>query len=337
MIHPIPSGTRDVLPDEMRELRALSDRLRGAFEQAGYGEVQTPSLEYEEVLRRGDERGAGALYRVFDERGRVLVLRSDMTIPIARMVASRYADAALPLRLCYFQHAYRAVEPESGRAREFLQGGVELIGAPAPHGEVEVISLVLEGLDAAGLARHRIGIGDASLYGTLLAELEVPPARRAAVLERLARRDLVGLERQIHELGLSGAARELLSTLPTLRGGPAVLARASGPLSSAVENLRACYELLAERGLADRLIFDLGLVRELRYYTGAVFELYDPAVGFRLGGGGRYDELLGRFGAPRSACGIALDLQRVHAAQAAEERLQAVDRSPVPLEPEPAA
>ena len=86
MIHPIPPGTRDVLPDEMRELRALSERLRSVFEGAGYGEIWTPSMEYEEVLRRGDDRSAGAGYRLFDEHGQVLVLRSDMTIPIARLV-----------------------------------------------------------------------------------------------------------------------------------------------------------------------------------------------------------------------------------------------------------
>ena len=133
MIHPIPPGTRDVLPDEMRELRALSARLRELFEAAEYGEVRTPALEYEDVLRRGDERAASAPFRLFDEQGRVLVLRSDMTIPIARLVASRYADAEPPLRFCYFQHAYRA--PERARtSTEFLQGGIELIGVRRHRG-----------------------------------------------------------------------------------------------------------------------------------------------------------------------------------------------------------
>src|SRR5918994_4097091 len=128
MIHPLPPGTRDMLPDEMRELRAISATLADAFEGAGYGEVRTPSMEYEDVLRRGDDRVAGAGYRLFDDQGQVLVLRSDMTIPIARLVAARYANAELPLRLCYFQHAYRSVMRGSGQTREFLQAGIELIG-----------------------------------------------------------------------------------------------------------------------------------------------------------------------------------------------------------------
>src|SRR2546423_283664 len=225
MIHPLPPGTRDVLPEEMRELRALTERLRGVFEGAGYGEVWTPALEYEDVLRRGDDRAAGANLRMFDEQGNVLALRSDSTIPIARLVANRYPDGPVPIRLCYFAHTYRSVESGRGQAVEFLQGGIEMLGEPAPAG-------------------------------------------------------------------------------------------------GAVENLRAVHEILAGRGLADRVILDLGLVRELGYYTGAVFEVYDPAVGFALGGGGRYDDLLGRFGRDLPACGIALDLQRVHVAQAAEEALR---------------
>src|SRR5918996_4966938 len=321
MIHPIPPGTRDVLPDEMRELRALSETLRAEFEAAGYGEVWTPSMEYEDVLRRGDERAAGAGFRLFDDQGRVLVLRSDTTIPIARLVASRYQDAEPPIRLCYFAHAYRGVEPGRGQAVEFLQAGVELVGAEAPTGDAEVVALVAPALESAGLERHRIGIGDGDLYRTLLADLEVPEEERMPLLEDLSRRNLVDIEMKIEALGLSPAAHDLLVTLPTLRGGPEVLERADGPVSAAVENLRGCYELLAEEGVADRVIFDLGLVRELGYYTGAVFEVYDPAVGFALGGGGRYDDLLGRFGRGLPACGLALDLQRVHLAQAAEEAL----------------
>jgi ATP phosphoribosyltransferase regulatory subunit len=321
MIHPIPPGTRDVLPDEMCELRALTETLRARFQAAGYGEISTPTMEYEEVLRRGDERVAGAGYRLFDEHGQVLVLRSDMTIPIARVVASRYEHVEPPYRLCYFGNSYREVSRGSGQAREFLQTGIELMWMPEPHGDAEVAALVIEALSDAGLKRHRLGLGDGSLYRTLLAELEVDEEERMPLLEALSRRDLVEVGMRVDRMGLASSASDLLTTLPTLRGGPEVrdLGRHE-PVSPAVENLRACHELLAERGVADRVIFDLGLVRELGYYTGAVFEVYDPAVGFALGGGGRYDELLGRFGRGLPACGMTLDVQRVHVALAAEER-----------------
>jgi ATP phosphoribosyltransferase regulatory subunit len=159
------------------------------------------------------------------------------------------------------------------------------------------------------------------MYRSLLESVGVPAERHLPLLECLSRRDLVGLELGVTRLELAQRERELLVGLPELRGGPEVLERADGPVADAVEGLRALYEVLVERGVADRVILDLGLVRELGYYTGAVFEVYDPAVGFTLGGGGRYDELLGRFGRPLPACGVALDLQRVHLAQAAEEAL----------------
>jgi ATP phosphoribosyltransferase regulatory subunit len=313
----IPPGTRDVLPEEMRELRAIGGRMRQAFEGAGYGEVHTPALEYEEVLLRGDERAAGARYRSFDEQGAVLALRSDMTIPIARVVATRYADAEPPLRFSYLAHAWRAADRGVGEPREFLQAGIELIGVPGAEGEAEVVALTIEALEAAGLRRHRVGVGDGALYRSLLASFGVPEEAHLPLLETLSRRDLVGLEGQVDALGLEPEKRDLLVRLPQLRGGVEVLGDTPG-----LGGLQSLYERLEQRGVADRVIFDLGLVRELGYYTGSVFEVYDPAVGFTLGGGGRYDELIGRFGRDLPACGVALDVQRVHLAQAAEEALR---------------
>ena len=140
MIHPIPSGTRDVLPDEMRELRAITDALRSVLDDAGYGEVYTPALEHESVLMRGDPDAAHPAYRLFDEQGRVLVLRSDMTIPIARVVGD--ALRRRPSRRCASvtsPHAYRRVRPQRGEAREQLQAGVELVGAPGAEGTAEAL------------------------------------------------------------------------------------------------------------------------------------------------------------------------------------------------------
>src|SRR3712207_9588083 len=114
----------------MRELRAVIEAVRGVLEARGYGEVATPALEYETVLRRGDAAAADPAYKLFDEHGDVLALRSDMTIPIARVVATRYPTAGVPLRFCYFAHAYRSVQPQRGQPREILQAGIELVGAP---------------------------------------------------------------------------------------------------------------------------------------------------------------------------------------------------------------
>jgi ATP phosphoribosyltransferase regulatory subunit len=315
-IHPIPSGTRDVLPDEMRELRAITESVRGVFQRDGYGEVWTPALEYEAVLGRGG--GAPPAYRVFDDHGEILALRTDMTVPIARLVATRYANEDPPLRFSYFAHVYRAVRPHRGQMREFLQAGIELVGAPAPQGTAEALTVLCHALDAAGLRDYRIGLGDASLYPALLAALGVPDEARARLLASLIARDFVTLESELGRLELADADAELLLRVPQLRGGPEILAAGDGPVAGAVTGLRGVYELLAP-AVAARVILDLGLVRKMGYYTGAVFEVYDPALGAPIGGGGRYDDLVGRFGRPLPAVGFALTIDALHIALTGEE------------------
>src|SRR6202020_413252 len=157
MIHPIPSGTRDVLPDEMREMRAIAEALSGVFERRGYGEVYTPALEYETVQP--------------------------------------------PLRFSYLAHCYRGVLPQRGQARELLQAGIELIGAPAPQGTAEALSVLCQALEAIGLEGYRVGLGDASLFPALMAGLGVAPEARPALLEALARRDFVELEGVLADAG----------------------------------------------------------------------------------------------------------------------------------------
>ncbi len=324
MIHPIPPGTRDILPDEMRELRRLHLALIEVFEARGYGEVSTPAIEYDEVLARGDGRTADSAYRFFDERGDLLALRSDMTVPIARLVASRYEGAELPLRLCYLANAFRAVRPQRGQMREFAQAGVELIGAPAPEGTAEVVEVLEATLDAAGLDRAVIGLGDADLYRQLLAEYGVDEAARDSVLARLATHDLVGLELELSQAGIDDEHVATCVALSQLRGGREVLEQARALGGVAVERATArlgeTLGALEQRGAAGRVQVDLGLLRDLGYYSGAILEVYDPALGHVLGGGGRYDGLLKRFGVDLPAAGFALYLERVHVAQMEESR-----------------
>jgi ATP phosphoribosyltransferase regulatory subunit len=314
-IHPTPSGTRDVLPDEMREMHAIVEAVRGVFDARGYGEVHTPALEYEQVLTRGDPAAADPAYKLFDEQGNVLVLRSDMTIPIARVVSTRYATASPPLRFCYVAHAYRSVRPQRGQDREMLQAGIELVGVPAHEGTAETIAVLCEVLDAVGLSGYRIGLGDASLYPALLDAHGVPESARTSILHELHTRDFVGLERELDGLGLGADTTEALQRVPQQRGGAEVLDAAG----AAADGLRAVVGQLPESAAA-RVIFDLGLARGLGYYTGAVFEVYDAALGAPLGGGGRYDELLGRFGRDLPAAGWALNVERLHIALVGERR-----------------
>jgi ATP phosphoribosyltransferase regulatory subunit len=296
----------------MRERSAIVTALKGVFAEAGYGEVATPALEYEEVLSRADV-GTRPAYRVVDDHGAVLVLRSDMTVPLARVVATRYATVEPPLRFCYVAPIYRTVKPHRGLSREFLQAGIELMGVPSPDGTAEALTVLCRALEAVGLHEFRIGLGDAALYPRLLDEAGVDGEARARVLKELQTGDFVGLEREMGVLHIEDARAELLLRVASLRGGPEILDEVGDAIGDAARGLRRLYDSLAPE-VAARLVIDLGLARDLGYYTGAVFEVYDPGLGAPLGGGGRYDDLLGRFGRPLPAVGFALRVDDLHQA-----------------------
>ena len=249
-----------------------------------------------------------------------------MTIPIARLVANRCREAEPPFRFSYVGRAYRAVSPQRGQMREFMQVGVELLGAEAPDGTAEVIEVLCAALDAAGLSRAVIGLGDADLYGQLLLELGVEGDAAERILDRLAAHDLVGLEpprwtaprggqeRPRDAAGADQHARRPRD--PRQRPG----SRGQGGREGDQPRCRRpTRRSKAASPTACRL--DLGLLRDLGYYTGAILEVYDPALGHILGGGGRYDGLMASFGGDLPAAGFALYLERLHVAQAEEERV----------------
>jgi ATP phosphoribosyltransferase regulatory subunit HisZ len=196
---------------------------------------------------------------------------------------------------------------------------VELVGSPTPEGTAEVLSLLCAALDAAGLENYRVGVGDASLYPSLLEGYGVSEEAQERILTALVDGDFVGVEQEIGELGLSAPATELLLEVPRIRGGFEILSKFSGPLEEAMIGMRAVHDLVSPQ-VAQRIIFDLGLMRSRGYYTGAIFQVYDPAYGVPIGSGGRYDDLLAEFGRPLPAVGFALNVERVHIALTGEER-----------------
>lgn len=315
----IPSGTRDVLPEERAELRRIEAALLAIFVEADYGEVSTPTVEYRETLERAGGATTPVSYRVLGQPGEDLALRSDMTIPIARVASSRYRDAELPLRFCYVAPAYRAVSQHSGQPREFLQAGIELIGAEAIVGAAEALTVLCRALDATGLQNFFVGVGDAALFPSLLAACNVDEQRSAALLRELGNRDFVALDREIAALGLSSDDSELLGRVPRMRGPELLSERLSPLLEQALEPLRALVGVLAPE-VAARIIPDLGRSPRMGYYSGLVFEVYDPELGEPIASGGYYGDLLGRFGLDAGGVGFAIDLDLLHAALAGEER-----------------
>ena len=254
MIHPIPSGTRDVLPDETREVRAITDalrgRVRGATATARSTRRRSSTSRCSPAPRLAEAQPA---YRVFDESGAVLVLRSDMTVPIARVVATRYATASRRCASATSRTATAACARQRGQPRELLQAGIELIGAPAPEGTAEALTVLCRALDATGLKDYRVGLGDASLFPALMASLQRARGRAAhGLLEALVARDFVELEHAHRATsGLAGEAAELLLDVPQRRGGPELLADAPEPAGGgdrAAPGARAARAATSPRG-----------------------------------------------------------------------------------------
>lgn len=310
---PVPMGTRDVLPEEMAELREISARALKVFTNAGYGEIATPALEFEDTMRLAGTDLTENVYRVPDKDGQVLTLRFDSTVPIARLAATRYRTAEPPLRFCYMQHVYRAIEPKRAQSRQFLQIGMELLGLAAPSGDAEAIELLVSVLRAAGLNDFKIAVGDVSYFNDRLADAGVDGEQKERVLHELHTRDLVGFRRELAAGSVTAADQEALERIAVARGGRGLLE------TEGAEQLLLLDAQLLEAGVADQVIYDLGLVRPLNYYTGTVLEVYAPSSGFPLGGGGRYDNLVGRFGRDLAAFGFSLNMERLHLAIIAEQ------------------
>ncbi|BDG61272.1 ATP phosphoribosyltransferase regulatory subunit [Caldinitratiruptor microaerophilus] len=342
---PVPDGVKDRLPRETARLRRLEDRLLEVFRLWGYREVMTPAFEFLETALAGQEARARRedYYQLFDRRGRTLVLRPDMTAPIARLAASRAAVEPLPLRYSYRGPVFRRRGHRYGELHEVWQAGVELIGARGMRADAEIIALACDALARAGLQGYKVGVGHVAVVEGLLARAGVPGSAAADLKEALAARDLVAFERLAREAAPAGA--DLLVDMASFTGSAReALGRFGGepgdPVRAALEEIDGTLRLLAGYGVEAQVCLDLGLARHFGYYTGIVFEAYAPGVGAPVLGGGRYDRLLAAFagdGAGTPATGFALDLDRVLQALERQGGPEPEDEAPILLVPAPGA
>ncbi len=307
----LPSGFRDWAPEELARLRTLEHRLRSTFEAWGYQEVRTPSLEYLETWQRGAGGPIGALFVLVDRNGELLVLRPEITVPVARFVATRWLGAVA--RLYYVGSVFRGSEEGRGDGREFIQAGVERVGDGGPDADAEVVALAVDALHRAGVPEMRLGLGHSGFLRALLSATGLPEEEVESLTAALLRRDFVTVRTCLATA--PSRVREVLQDLPGLRGPNALRrARQVGVGEAALDQLEAVWETLQGYGVGGTVEIDLGIVRDFNYYTGVVFEAYTPGVGAPVLGGGRYDGLLERFGDPRPAVGFAVYVERALAA-----------------------
>jgi len=312
----LPAGTRDWLPPELHRKRAVENALRGVFERWAYAEAQTPSFERFDVLETGlGDTLAQATFLFHDRNGTQLALRPEMTTPIARLVSSRMREAPLPIRLSYVQPVYRYEDPQEGRMREFTQAGLELIGAESADADAECLFTAIEALDALGLDDALFDINHAAIVDGILEGIGLGPPQVATCKALISDRNLVALRDQLDAMGRRSSIDEIVR-LVMMRGRAGVLNTVRRFCTT--ESSRAGIEYLArllargdDLGYTNRINVDLALLRDFSYYTGFIFEGYVGEVGFSLCGGGRYDELLPRFGFNAGAVGWSAGIERL--------------------------
>ncbi len=313
----IPYGMKDFLPAEARYKRVLEEKLAVQFGAWGYEEVVTPTLEYLQTLTTGTGLDLSEqMFVFFDRSNRILALRPEMTIPIARLTATRLREKALPLRLFYLTNVFRHEEAQAGRQCEFYQAGVELMGVSEPAADAEVIALAITSALSAGLRDFRICLGQVDFINGIMDDARLREQERQDIKRCLVKRDLVGLERTAKHSGLPAEQQAGICRIPLLSGGKEVLTEARALVTSAVsqaalDNLAAIFELLQAYGLQQYVAFDLGIIRDFDYYTGMVFEGYTPGLGFPFCGGGHYDRMLASFGWECPATGFAMGIERL--------------------------
>ncbi|HEX6106013.1 MAG TPA: ATP phosphoribosyltransferase regulatory subunit [Gemmatimonadales bacterium] len=305
-----PPGALDLTGEAARRRRALQRQALAVLAGAGYEELLPPTFEYEDVfLRAGGPGVAERLIRFPDRDGRILALRYDFTASLARVASTTFAAAAGPLRLCYSGRVFRQEPERGGRPREMLQVGAELLGQGGLEADIEIVRLTLELVRATGLADYQLNLGHAGILAPGLGAVEEP--LRDDVRRWIDRKDRGSLCRAVGDL--EGDARSL-AALPFVIGRREAL---EGAIDLAPHEARpGLRHLLAlddalTPGERAHVVYDLGEVRGLDYYTGVHFEVYVAGAGRAAGAGGRYDELMARFGRPMAAVGVSLDLDTI--------------------------
>lgn len=317
-------GTRDIMPPESTRLLDTQASIRSSFRAYGFREVVTPALEYSEVIEEPKLRDSA--FKLFDQDNQMLILRPEMTTPIARLIAQRLTNSPPPHKLSYSLPVYRRAGVGRGQSAEFHQAGVEVVGSTSPGEDAGAIALLVDVLRGLGLRApgdFSVVLGQTAFYERYLDQ--VAPGAAPDLLRALADKDLVRVDALAGALpDTASGAREIPRMVgPASDGG--VLEEAAryatgGAAEAALENLREILAHLDAYGCLDAVILDLGLIGRRNYYTGAVYEAYASGLGFAVANGGRYDNLLLRFGEPLPATGFAISVERLLSVLPEKER-----------------
>jgi len=320
----ILKGFRDYLPEQMILRQEIIRRFRDVFERHGFDPLDTPAIEYLEVLTGKAGENEKLMYAFEDHGGRRVGLRYDLTVPLARVVAMHQSEIVFPFKRYHIAPVWRADRPQRGRFREFWQCDADIAGVESMAADAEIISVLTDGLAAVGLDNSTVQISHRRLLERIAVSAGIPEAVAASVYRSVDKLDKIGadgVKTELVEGGIEAIAADavletisLSGTTEDLLGQLSARLETDSEAQSALAEMTQLFQLLEQMGVpSEKAIFDLTLARGLDYYTGPVFEakVTEPKVG-SVAGGGRYEGLIGSFGSrPVSATGVSLGLERI--------------------------
>lgn len=322
-----PEGMQDILFERCHIKRKLENSLRELFIKSGYSEIETPSVEFYDVFS-GEQSliPQEGMFKFTDQQGRILVLRPDMTIPIARVAATKLKDNLWPVKCCYIGNTFSFNELGGGKQKEYTQAGVEILGVKSPESDAELIALAIQSLQIAGIDEFQIDIGQVDFFRGLMEQSGLSAAETEEVRELIDRKDFVGVEQMVNRHNIPSDLKELILNLPRYFGSKDLIdelekRNVSGKALKALEYLKEVLAILNDWGLGKHVSIDLGMVQSMNYYTGIVFRGFTYGVGFHVLSGGRYDGLMRRYGRECPATGFSLGINMILTALEGQKKL----------------
>src|SRR5262245_28458573 len=313
----IPLGTQLLFGKAAKKRRRIERAIFSVFERWDYDEIIPPIFDYYDVFAKGMGTAfEDTLYRFIDREGNILALRPEFTSLVAKSVATRLADHPKPLRLSYCGEVLRYEAPRGGRQREFFQIGVEHVGGKRVQSDAEIILVAIESLKKLGIRRFQINLGEMGYFAGIVERMNLSRDDLARIKTLVDLKDIVGLRLELERLALSEKRREILLSLVHLTGNSDTLEMARRLVSNeksltALDHLDALVGELKKHKVEDHITIDLSEVRGQDYYTGTIFKIYVPGLGFEIGGGGRYDNLFKNFGCDFPSVGFSFSLERL--------------------------
>ena len=310
----IPEGTRDLILEDCAIKKKLQRDIEGILDKWGYEEIVTPTIEFYQTFNTGFENlEEEDVYKFIDSNGKILVLRPDMTVPIARVIATKFKNIDETVRLRYSADVFRVHESLGGKKNEYTDCGIELIGLKAEESDLEILVTALDTLKLIKNSEYKLEIGNIDFFNSAIKRARFTDEERDKLADLIDRKSIKELEDYVDELETIKECKEFLKQLPLLFGGREIFEKAKPyafnlELKHSIEYLEKLADGLEELGYSDKVTFDLGMVPRLDYYSGIIFKGYTTGVGTTVLSGGRYDKLIAKFGKDVPAIGFSINI-----------------------------